>query len=72
MISVADIVSANAANTISINVICTKSINSDNKDIRQKMDCYILHTLSIVIMLLFMIAIIFYHYAKDYQYKNGN
>ena len=28
------------------------------------MDCYILHTVLLVIMLLFIITIIFHHYAK--------
>ena len=48
---VTDIVSTNA------------SINFDDKKVRYKMDCYILHTVLLVITLLLIIAII-YHYAK--------
>ena len=40
------------------------STNSDNKKVRYKMDCYILHTVLLGIILLFLIAIICYHYAK--------
>ena len=41
------------------------SINSDNGKIKYKMDCYILHTVLLVIILLFIIAIICYHYPKQ-------
>ena len=48
-------VSANATNV---------AINSDDKKLRDKMDCYILHTFSLVTILLFLITIICYLYAK--------
>ena len=41
---------ANVANTISTNLL----INSDDKKVRYKIDCYILHTITITC----------YHYAK--------
>ena len=56
VIHVIDIVSTNVTSTI--------SINSEDKKVRYKMDCYILHTVLLVIILLFMISIICYHYAK--------
>ena len=47
------------------NVTSTASKNSDDKKIRYKVDCYILDTVLLVIILLFIIAIICYHYAKQ-------
>ena len=38
--------------------------NKDNKKVKCKFDCYTLHVVILVIMLLFIIAIICYHYAK--------
>ena len=55
-----DIVSTDMTNAIRTNM----SANSDGKKKRYKMDCYILHTVLLVITLLFIIAIICYHYAK--------
>ena len=62
-------------------VITNASINSDCKKLRYKMDCYNLHTVLLVIILPFIIAIICYHHAthgsrlKNFmpceQYKNG-
>ena len=46
------------------NVPPNVSKNSDDKKIRNKMDCYILHTVLLVIILLFIMAIICYQYAK--------
>ena len=43
------------------NVTSTASINSDDKKVRYKMDCYILHTVFLLVILLFIIAIICYH-----------
>ena len=60
VIYVTTIVSTNMTNTISANV----STNSNGKKVRYKMDCYIFHTVLIVIILLFIIAIICYRYAK--------
>ena len=39
-------------------------IKFQNKKVRYKMDCYILHTVLLVIILLFIFAIICYHHAK--------
>ena len=41
------------------------TVNSHDQKVRYKMDCYILHTILLVIILLFTIAIICYHYVKD-------
>ena len=38
----------NMTNTISINAISTVSKNSDDKKVRYKIDCYILHTVLLV------------------------
>ena len=38
---------------------------------KYKIDCYILHTVSLVIMLLFIITIICYHYAKSRSNQKG-
>ena len=40
------------------------STNYDGKNVRYKTDCYILHRVLLVIILLFIIAIICYHDAK--------
>ena len=57
-------VSTNVANTISSNVTSTVSINSDEKKVRYKINCYILHMLLLATILLFIIVIICYHYTK--------
>ena len=47
------------------NIIATNvSINFQTNKVRYKIDCYILHTVSLVIVLPLIIAIICYHYAK--------
>ena len=58
-----DIVSANVANTMPKNVTSTLATNV-HKKLVYKMDCYILHTVLLVIIFLFIIAIICHHYAK--------
>ena len=63
-INVANIIPRNMANAISRNVTSNRSNNSDHKKVRYKMDCYILHTVLLVIILSFTIAIVWYHYAK--------
>ena len=60
VMNVMDIVSTKMTNTVTINV----STNSDGKKVRYKMDCYILHTVLLVITLSMIITIICYHYAK--------
>ena len=56
--------SKNVTNTLSTNVTSIASQNSDDKKVRCKMDCYILHTFLLVNILLFIIAIICCHYTK--------
>ena len=53
-----DSTSTNATNTM-----------SDNKKVRYKMDCYVFHTFLLVTILLFIIVIICYHYAKRVKAK---
>ena len=60
---VMDIVSTNVAKTIPINVTNTVPTNFHKKP-RYKMDCYILHTVLLVIILLFTIGITCYHHEK--------
>ena len=48
------------SNTIATNV----SINFHNEKVRYKLDCYISHTILLVIILLLIITIICYDYAK--------
>ena len=60
IISVMDIVSTEMTNTIATN----GSINSDDKKVRYKINCYILHTILLVIILLLMVTVVCYHYAK--------
>ena len=67
IISVMDIVSTKMTNTIATNV--TK--NSQSKRVRYELDCYILHTVLLAIMLLFIITIICYHYAKHRSKEKG-
>ena len=67
IISVVDIVSTKMTNTIATNV--TKNFQS--KRVRYELDCYILHTVLLAIMLLFIITIICYHYAKDRSKEKG-
>ena len=64
IISVMYIVSTKMANTIATNVTSTASVNCHSKNVRYKIDCYILHTVLLAIILLLIISIICYHYAK--------
>ena len=63
-----DIVSTNMTNTIPKNMTNTispnVSTNSDDKEVKYQMDCYILYTVLLVIILQFIVAIICYHYIK--------
>ena len=59
-----DSVSRNMTNAMPINVTSTVSINSDDKKMRYKIDCYSLNMLLLVIIVLCIIAIICYHYKK--------
>ena len=62
IIIVMDIVSTKNTNTIATNVTSTASINWHSKEVR---DCYILHTVLLAIILILIITIICYHYAKQ-------
>ena len=57
-----DIVSTKNTNTITTDFTSTGPINCHSKKVR---GCYILHTVLLVIILLFVITIIFHHYAKQ-------
>ena len=57
-------ISTNVTSTMPTSIVSTVSINSDDKRLRYKMDCYILCTLLLVAILLFIIAIICYHYKN--------
>ena len=63
---VMDIVSTNMTNTIPTNITnimsTNVSTNSDGKKVKDKVN--VLRTVLLVIILLFIIAIICYHYAK--------
>ena len=54
--------STKKANAITTNVASTASINCHSKKVG---DCYILHTVLLLIILILMVAIICYHYAKQ-------
>ena len=59
-----DILSTNVANNIPRNLKSTVLTNSDEENVRRKITCYILHTVLLVIILLFIITIICYHYEN--------
>ena len=67
IISVMDIVSTKMANTIATNA----SIKFHNKKLRYKIDCYILQTVFLVIILLSIITIICYHYTTRKSKQKG-
>ena len=62
IIIVMDTLSTKRTNTIAANVTSTASINWHSKKVR---DCYILHTVLLVIILLLIVTIICYHFAKQ-------
>ena len=64
IISIMDTVSRKMTNTIAINVL----ISSDDKKIRY---CYIFHAVLFLIILLLIITIICYHYAKHRSKQKG-
>ena len=67
IISAMDIVSTKMTNSIAANV----SRNYNDKKVRYKTDCYILHTVLLAIMLLLIIAITCYHYEKHRSKQKG-
>ena len=62
IITVMDILSTKIKIATATNVTTTASINCHSKKLR---DCYILHAVLLAITLLLIIAIIYYHYAKQ-------
>ena len=54
----------NVMNIVSANTTSTMLTNSNDKKVRYKMECYTLRTILLMIILLFIIAIIWYHYRK--------
>ena len=68
IIAVTNIVSTKMINTIAIS---TASITYHSKKVRYKIDCNILHTGLLVIILLLIIAIISYHYSKNRSKQKG-
>ena len=62
IISAMDIASTKKTNNVATNVMSAASINCHSKKVR---DCYILHTVLLVIMLLLINTIICYYYAKQ-------
>ena len=60
IISVMDIASTKMTITIATDML----VNSENKKVEYKIDFYILHTVFLVIILLMLITIIWYLYAK--------
>ena len=61
IITVMDIASTKMTNTTATNVTSTASVNCHSKKVK---DCYILHTVLLAVMLLLIITIIGYRYAK--------
>ena len=57
IINATESVSTNVTSTISTIVTSTVLINSDYKKVRDKIDCYVLHSFLLVTILLFKIAI---------------
>ena len=67
-----DTVSTKMTNAIATNVMSTILTNYDNKKVRYKIDCYILHTVLLAIILLLITTIVCYHYAKHRSKQKGN
>ena len=59
-----DSVLTNISTNLSTNVTSNVSINVLNKKVRYKMGCYVLHAVLLVIISIFIVAVICYHYAK--------
>ena len=63
--NVKNTITTNITNTISTNVTIIVSINSNDKKVRYKMNCYILYMFQLVIILLLIIAIICHRYIRQ-------
>ena len=62
----------NMTNTMSTNITCTVSTNSDDKNARYKIiDCYILHSVLLVIVSLLLTDIVCFHYIKQKRIAGG-
>ena len=59
------------ANTVPTNVMSTMLRNSADKNVRYKLNCYIVHTVLLVIILLLIIANICCHYANHWSKQKG-
>ena len=71
--NVTNAIPTNMTNTISANVTAsTVSKTSNDKKVRYKMNCYILNTVLSAIILLFLIAIIWYDYTKQCYYVTSS
>ena len=71
VIYVMDIASTKMKNTVVTNVTITILTNSEDKKVRHEIDYYLLPTVLLVIVLLFTIAIICYHYLKHWSKHKG-
>ena len=69
IVYVMDIVSAEMTNTIPTNVKNTMLTNSDDKKVRHKINCYILHT--VLFDHITIIPIICYLYGKHWSKQKG-
>ena len=67
IISVMDNVSTKKTSSIATNVIK----NCRGKSVRYRIDCYILHTVLLAIILILIITIIYFHYAKHSSKQKG-
>ena len=56
---------------MSTNVTSIVLTSSNDKKVKYKMDCYNLHTVLLVLILLFTIAIICCHYGKHKSKQRG-
>ena len=54
----------NGSDSVSANITSTVSTDFHNKKVRYKMDCYILHAVLLLTILLFITAVICYPYTK--------
>ena len=68
IIYVMNISSTKMTNAIAINAASTMSINYCNKEVKHKVNCYVLNTVLLLIILRFIIAIMYYQYGM--QRKN--
>ena len=58
-------------NTVSTNAASTVLINLDYKTVRCEMDCYILHRVLLVIILLLIITFNLKHFLQNFDWFKG-